>query len=198
LASPARRAIRKAEKSDLRVEISEAQQAVREFYRLHVRTRRRHGVPPQPWSFFLNIHKEVIKEGDGFVVLAESGGRYVAAAVFLQFGKKAIYKFGASDEAYQGFRGNNLVMWEAIRFLTQHGCQSLHFGRTDIPNDGLRRFKLGWGTEEETIEYFQFDPQTEAWKSSRRDGVGFYDKIFRTLPLVLNRFAGSVIYPHLD
>lgn len=197
-ASPVRRAIRKAQRSSLNVEVATNQEAVSEFYRLHVRTRRRHGIPPQPFSFFLNIYREAIGNGRGFIVVARSGGKCVAAAVFLQFGKKAIYKFGASDEVYQGFRGNNLIMWEAIRFLTEHGCQLLHFGRTDMPNEGLRRFKMGWGAEEETIEYFEFDTEMDAWKGSARDGTGFYNKIFRRLPLVLNRFAGSIIYPHLD
>jgi hypothetical protein len=57
---------------------------------------------------------------------------------------------------------------------------------------------MGWGTEEELIEYFKFDIEEKAWDSNGRDGLGFHNKIFRRLPLVLNRFAGSVIYPHLD
>jgi len=182
----------------LNVQVATTREAVLQFYRLHVRTRRRHGIPPQPWSFFLNIYREAIKAGHGFVVLAGSSSKFIAAAVFLQFGKNAVYKFGASNTSYQEFRGNNLVMWEAIRFLMQRGCQLLHFGRTDIENEGLRRFKMGWGTEEELIEYFKFDIEKKAWDSSERDGSGFHNKIFRRLPLVLNRFAGSVIYPHLD
>jgi CelD/BcsL family acetyltransferase involved in cellulose biosynthesis len=196
-ASPVRRAIRKAEKSGLAAEVSTTWEAVLEFYRLHIRTRRRHGVPPQPLSFFRSIHKHVIEPGAGFVVLGTSAGKCVAAAVFLRFGKRAIYKFGASDDAFQGYRGNNLVMWEGIKSLKQHGVESLHFGRTDISNDGLRRFKSGWGTEEETIEYFEFDTGKEAWKARAGDGTTFYNKVFRKLPLVLNRIAGSIIYPHL-
>ena len=197
-ASPVRRAIRKAEKSGVDVQVAVTQDAILEFYRLHVRTRRRHGVPPQPLSFFLNIYREIIRTGQGFVVLAKSGPRFVAAAVFLQFGQKAVYKFGASDESLQEFRGNNLVMWEAIRFLVQRGARFLHFGRTDLGNDGLRRFKMGWGGEEEVIEYFKFDAQGESWKYPARNGSAFHHGIFRSLPLALNRFAGSVIYPHLD
>jgi len=196
--SSVRRAIRKAQKSGLNTRVTTSREAVLEFYRLHVRTRRRHGTPPQPLSFFLNIHTEAIQTGQGFIVLAKCGARSVAAAIFLQFGKNALYKFGASTEAYQEFRGNNLVMWEAIRFLLQRGCQCLHFGRTDIENDGLRRFKMGWGTEEDMIEYFKFDVKEETWEGEGRTGSGFHNKIFRRLPLMLNRLAGSVIYPHLD
>ena len=55
---------------------------MRDFYRLHARTRRRHGLPPQPFSFFSNIHSEVIKPGLGFVVLAKNASKVVAGAVF--------------------------------------------------------------------------------------------------------------------
>jgi hypothetical protein len=196
--SAARRAIRKAEKSGVDVEVTRTRTAILEFYRLHVRTRRRHGLPPQPLSFFLNIYEEIIKAGQGFVVLARSGSRFSAAAVFFQYGTNAVYKFGASDQVFQEFRGNNLVMWEAIKFLMQNGSRTLHFGRTSLDNEGLRRFKAGWGALEEAIEYFRFDTEAEAWKSAVDSGSGFHHKVFRRLPLAFNRLAGAVIYPHLD
>ena len=196
--SAARRAIRKAERSGVDVKVARTRTAILEFYRLHVKTRRRHGLPPQPLSFFLNIYEEIIKAGQGFVVLARSGSRFLAGAVFFQYGKTAVYKFGASDEVFQEFRGNNLVMWEAIKFLMRNGCKMLHFGRTSLDNDGLRRFKAGWGALEEAIEYFRFDTEAEAWKSAGASGSGFHNKVFRRLPLALNRLAGAVIYPHLD
>ncbi len=198
VASPVRRAIRKAEKSGVHVQVTRTRDAILEFYRLHIRTRRRHGLPPQPLSFFLNIYEEIVKAGQGFVVLAKRGSRFLAAAIFFQFGKNSVYKFGASNELLQEFRGSNLVMWEAIRLLLRDGASMLHFGRTSLDNDGLRRFKLGWGTVEEAIEYFQFDIGAQAWKSNGRNSSGFYNNIFRRLPLLLNRFAGAVIYPHLD
>jgi hypothetical protein len=162
------------------------------------RTRKRHGLPPQPISFFLNIHDEVIKPGLGFVVTASIGSRPVAAAVFFHFGKKAVYKFGASDERFQSLRGNNMIMWEGIRFLAQNGVATLHFGRTSLENDGLRRFKLTWGTEEKAIEYFKFDTVAEAWVIGREAAPAFCEAIFGRLPLALNRLAGAAIYPHLD
>ncbi len=155
--SSVRRAIRKAEQSGLTTEVSRSQESVMEFYRLHVQTRQRHGLPPQPYAFFQNIFEEVIRKGFGFVVHANLDSRCVAGAIFFQFGRRAIYKFGASEAASQAARGNNLVMWEGIRFLARSGCESLHFGRTSLTNEGLRRFKLGWGTTEELIRYFQWD-----------------------------------------
>jgi lipid II:glycine glycyltransferase (peptidoglycan interpeptide bridge formation enzyme) len=198
LKSSVRRALRKAERSDLIIEVSRTREATLEFYRLHTHTRKRHGLPPQPESFFLNIYEEIIKSGLGFINLASSGSRPVAGAVFFHLGKKAVYKFGASDEAGQEARGNNRIMWEAIRFLARAGAESLHFGRTSLENDGLRRFKLTWGTEEETIEYLKFDTAAKTWVGGRDNVAGFHSEIFGRLPLVLNRLAGAIIYPHLD
>ena len=172
-AGSVRRAIRKAERSDLDVRGEpDLEEAILEFYRLHVRTRRRHGLPPQPKSFFLNIHDEIIKPGSGFVVLAKRRSIPVAAAVFLHTGKKAVYKFGASDERHQDLRGNNLVMWEAIQFLAQNGFDTLHLGRTSFENEGLRRFKLAWGTVEETINYFRFDTRAKRLDNRSRQRFG--------------------------
>ena len=33
------------------------------------------------------------------------------------------------------------------------GAEKLHFGRTEQENEGLRRFKLSWNTQEETMDY---------------------------------------------
>jgi lipid II:glycine glycyltransferase (peptidoglycan interpeptide bridge formation enzyme) len=197
-AGSVRRAIRKAELCDLNVRISQSEEAMLEFYRLHVRTRRRHGLPPQPASFVLKIHNEIIKPGFGFVVLASKGSRPVAAAVFFNTGKKAVYKFGASDERLQNLRGNNLVMWKAIQFLAQKGFDSLHLGRTSRENGGLRRFKLAWGTVEEPLEYFRFGTRAHDWIAARDNVSGFHNALFARLPLTINRLAGAMIYPHLD
>src|SRR4029077_14920176 len=62
-ASPVRRAIGKAQKSGLSVQLTTLREAVLQFYRVLVRARRRHGIPPQPLSFFLNIYREAIKAG---------------------------------------------------------------------------------------------------------------------------------------
>ena len=198
LASPVRRAIRKAQTSGLSVEVKNTAQAVKEFYRLHIRTRKRHGAPPQPFSFFNHIQKEILDRNLGFIVTARRGTNAIASAVFLSFGRFGLFKFGASDPRHQELRANNLVMWQGIQELVQRGIETLHFGRTDFNNDGLRRFKLAWGTKEETIEYFKFDVASNGWMAQRGPSPMVYRKVFRSLPLAANRVVGAWIYPHLD
>lgn len=196
--SPTRRAIRKAEKSGLCVQAHRTREAMLNFYRLHVRTRRRHGLPPQPLSFFLNLHEEMIRADLGFVVLAKSGLKPVAAAIFLQSGQTGCYKFGASDERLQECRGNNLVMWEGIKRLVERDVKTLHWGRTSTDNIGLRRFKLSWGTQEEVIEYFRFAVRGDRWIRGRDNTAGFHTHLFRRFPLSFNRLLGALLYRHMD
>jgi hypothetical protein len=196
--SSVQRAVRKAERSGLSVRIQSDEDAMATFYKLHVRTRRRHGVPPQPQSFFVNIQRHLIARGHGFIVIVEGQKRPLAAAIFLKFGRHAIYKFGASDERLQELRANNLAMSEGIKNLADAGVEILHFGRTEKENEGLRRFKLSWGATEEEIHYARFEMRSGSWKDAHPAGTGLHKHVFRALPASLNRVAGAMIYPHLD
>ena len=196
--SSVQRAVRKAQRSGLSVSIQTGPDAMAQFYKLHVRTRRRHGAPPQPRSFFINVQRHLISAGFGFIVLVECQRGPIAAAMFLKLGRHAVYKFGASDERVQALRGNNLAMFEGIKYLAEEGAETLHFGRTDKENEGLRRFKLSWGVTEEEIRYACFEMASGSWKRSRESRSIFHKRIFRALPASLNRLAGAIIYPHLD
>jgi len=196
--SSVQRAVRKAQRSGLSVSFQTGPDAMAQFYTLHVRTRRRHGAPPQPRSFFVNIQRHLISAGLGFIVLVECQKGPIAAALFFKLGRHAVYKFGASDERLQELRANNLAMFEAIRYLAERGAEALHFGRTERENQGLRRFKLSWGATEEEISYARFEMASGFWKHSRGNRSTLHQHIFRALPASLNKLAGAIIYPHLD
>ncbi len=198
LESSVRRAVRKAGREGVTVEFASNGSGIREFYRLHSQTRRRHGLPPQPIRFFMNIYEEMIETGRGFLVQARASSKTIAAAIFFQFRDHAIYKFGASDETSQRSRPNNLVMWEAICRLVERGCRTLHFGRTEMENEGLRRFKLGWRTSENKIQYVRLGKGSPASTEPGLHTTSFHKIFFRMVPLSLNQLAGAAIYPHLD
>ena len=196
LESSVRRAIRKAEKAGVTVEVLQSLEAMRIFYALQCQTRKKHGLPPQPFSFFLNIHRHILSQNLGMVVLARHQGRPVAGAVYFNYGEQALYKFGASDETYQDVRGGNLVMWAAIKEHLRRGAKRLDFGRTSIGNAGLRRFKLGWGTAEHRIEYLKFDLRKNEFVTDVDGTAGWHTQVFRRLPDCLARTAGRVLYKH--
>lgn len=198
LDSSVRRGIRKAEKAGVRVEILTTLDAVRSYYLLHCRTRKKHGLPPQSFLFFERIAKHMLSQGCGIVALAFFNEKPIAGSIFLHLGSKAIYKFGASDASYQHLRGNNLVMWEALKWYAKQGYTSCHFGRTSMNNDGLRRYKLGYGAEEDIIRYFRFDYRRNAFVTSGDSAEGWFNRVFNLLPIPLLRISGRILYKHLS
>jgi hypothetical protein len=194
LNSAARRNIRTAEKSGVRIAVSDFKTDLDEYYRLHCMTRKRHGVPPQPYGFFRAVHRNVISKGKGFTVLGRYGGRPVSGAVFFHCGRKAIYKFGATDLNYQHLRPANLVMWEAIRHFSKNGFDELCFGRTDLENSGLIRFKAGFGAREEIIHYYRYDLRRSAFVQGL---PASRFPLLSCLPVPLLRLAGTLFYRHM-
>jgi len=160
-------------------------------------TRKMHGLPPQPSSFFRKVYQHIISKGHGFVALASHEGKTVAAAVYFNFGNKSLFKYGASDKRYQHIRPNNLIMWEAIKWYSQKGYTTLCFGRTEPENKGLRQFKAGWGAEERIVNYYKYDLIKEAYIKDSLKVRGFHNKVFTTMPMPLLRITGSLLYKHM-
>ena len=192
-----KRNIKKAIKEKVRAEIFNSLESIKEFYRLNCMTRKEHGLPPQPFNFFKKIFDNVISNNLGFVILASYDDKNVAGGVYFHFGEKAVYKYGASEMAYQNLRANNLVMWEAIKWYCHNGFDHFCFGRTEPENQGLIQFKSGWGTAEQKISYYLYDFRKEEFISAKSKVTGFHNKIFRNMPLPLLKKLGSVIYKHV-
>jgi hypothetical protein len=192
-----RRNIRKAKREGVTVTVSGSEDSVAQFCRLNAVTRRDHGLPPQPARFFRSLHEHLLKRNGGFVVLAHFRGSCIGAAVFLHFGDRAYYKYGASDRRAQHLRANNLVMWEAVRSCAGKGFRSLCLGRTDPGNEGLRRFKNGWGAREGAIRHCRYDLGERRFVRSRPAVTGWHNALFRNLPLAVSRAVGTALYKHL-
>ena len=192
-----RRNIKKSEKEGVVVTISGSEDSLREFYRLNCMTRRDHGLPCQPYIFFEKLRTHIIAQNLGVVALAAKDGKNIAGAVFLHFGDRAIYKYGASDRNYQQLRSNNLLFWKAIQWYHEQGVKRLDFGRTESENAGLLQFKRGWGAAEYPINYCKYDFRQGAFVTEHSKVTGWHNSIFRRMPLPLLRIVGSLLYRHV-
>ncbi|MFH2044602.1 MAG: GNAT family N-acetyltransferase [Pseudomonadota bacterium] len=191
-----KRNIKKADISGVSVHFLSTLEAIKEFYKLNCITRKRHGLPPQPYRFFKNIYKYIISKELGIVTLASYNKKYIAGAVFLHFGEEAIYKYGASNIRYQNLRPNNLVMWEAIKWYAKKGYKSLSLGRTEPKNHGLRQFKLGMGAEEYIIKYYRYDLKKSAFVKEPEKVSPFQAKVFGKMPVFVLKTIGMLYYRH--
>ena len=123
----------------------------------------------------------------GFVVNAFWAKKPIASSIYLFFGKKVIYKYGASDKEYQHLRANNLVMWEAIKWCCEHGYESLCLGRTDPGHQGLEQYKVGWGAKEKEIKYYKYDLKKNIFISGSQKRISQYQFILKKMPIsILN------------
>ncbi len=190
------RGIRKALKEGVRVQFHQDLEGVLTYYKLHCLTRKRQGVPPQPRSYFVNLHRHLIGRGLGFAVLAYHAGIAVAGAICLHYGSNAIYKYGASDERYQSLRANNLLFWEMITRCAQSGFDSLSLGRTDPDNSGLIHFKDGWGGVRSELRYHRYDLRAGGFCGPGAEGWN-YSALLKKLPGGMLRALGELGYRHM-
>lgn len=187
------RGVRRARREGLHAAVRVDRTALATFYRLHVATRRRLGVPTQPRGFVMGFER-LFAEGIGFVLEVRHEERVIAAAVFLTAGDTLLYKYGASDERFLGLRPNNLLFMEAIRWGCEHGKRRLDFGRTDWDHESLRAFKLAWGAEELELQYRHLGGGAPGWRSARNERV--LASIIRRSPPTTGRVLGEVLYRH--
>lgn len=192
--SSVRRAIAKARRTGLRAERRIDRDGLEAFYALHLRSRRRQGVPIQPKRFILGL-AALFAEGLGATVVVREGERPVAAAVFLAFNGVLTYKYGASDERHLAARPNHLLFTEAIEWGRTRGLHTLDLGRTSPDNGGLAAFKRTWGAQERVLAY--------TWAGEEREDRGeggasrVLTAVLRRSPTALTRAAGELLYRHV-
>jgi CelD/BcsL family acetyltransferase involved in cellulose biosynthesis len=196
--SQVQRNIRRAEREGLTVRrAARPHDLVDTFYRLHLQTRRRQGVPVQPRRFFRLLWDHAIGAGLGSVLIVETSGRPIAAAVFLAWNGTVIYKFGASDASAWPLRPNHLLFWHAIQMACEQGYRWFDFGRTDMGQEGLRSFKLSWGAAEESLVYGTLGGRAEPSPATEGMATRMLGPVIRHGPLLLCRAAGEVLYRYI-
>jgi lipid II:glycine glycyltransferase (peptidoglycan interpeptide bridge formation enzyme) len=151
---PIQKAIKEGLSGEVRIDFD----AMTEFYKLHLITRKKLGIPIQPKRFFFHFFHEIIKNNLGFIVLVSIGKKVISAGIFAGANKTITYKFSASHPEYLTYRPNNLMLWTAILESKKRGFEVFDFGRTDLETEGLRKFKQGWGTIEEPL-YYSYYPE---------------------------------------
>lgn len=190
-----RQNIRAARRNGVRVEYGADEDDMRRFYTLHLETRRRKGMPVQPWRFFRLLHEKIICSHHGFVLLAYQGDTCLAGGVFLHWGESLMCKYAASREDTLDLRPNNLLFWTGICWGCEHGYRVLDFGRTDLANTGLREFKTRWGAVETPLVYSMLGGRQRAAGTGRV--MKWMQAIIRRSPPRVASLTGELLYRHV-
>lgn len=185
--------IRAALRDGVSIRRGETLDDLRTFYRMHLLTRSRLGTPVQPFRFFRLLWERMLRQGLGFILLAELDGRPMAGALFLHWNRVLTYKFSASDPADWSHAPNHALLWEAMRRGGAEGFTIFDWGRTELQHEGLREFKRGWGAHEELAATTIL---ADAPAGAGQLGVGrkFMTGLIRRSPPWVCRAVGELFY----
>jgi len=193
------RKIKRAEREGLTEQVGRSESILEKFYRLQLLTRRRHGVPPQPRSWFRHM---IHCFGEALQIrLAFKGDRSIAGILTLRHKNSVVYKYGCSDAEFNNLGGMHLLFWRAIQEAKESGLRQFDLGRSDLDNEGLITFKDRWGAARSSLGYLRHvgsgrlpiaPKQTSAdWKSR----VG--KQVFTHAPDGFLSLAANLLYKHV-
>jgi hypothetical protein len=189
--SHAQRTIRKAERLGLTCQVGRLP-FLAEFYALHALTRRKHGVPIQPFAWFRHLVDEL---GDRVSIhVAKHQGSPVAAIMTAWHNKTLVYKYGCSDAAFNHYGGTLFLFWRAIQDAKAQGVQEFDLGRSDLSNGGLLAFKDHLGARRIPLTYYRYTGRRRAARTAWKPVLARH--AFGLVPKRIQATVGSRLYRH--
>jgi hypothetical protein len=187
------RKIKRAEREGLTYMAGRSNLILQQFYTLLVLTRRRHGMPPQPFAWFRNLHECF---GEAFKIgVALLNDRPIASILTLKYKDAVVYKYGGSDAGSHSLGTMPYLFWQIIQEAKAEGAKELDLGRSDLDGVGLIAFKDHMGATRRSLQYYRHPAQFAT--PGVLSGLMRHSKISAHLPSVLFKAVGNLVYRHL-
>jgi lipid II:glycine glycyltransferase (peptidoglycan interpeptide bridge formation enzyme) len=184
--------IRRADREGLKCEAGNSEALLDRFYMLLLRTRRRHGLPPQPLSWFRAL---IELFGDKLKIrVASKDGVPVASILTLSHKHSMVYKYGCSDARFHSLGGMALLLWHAIQEATDLGMKELDMGRSGCENEGLISFKERFGAVGKSLVYWSYPDPRHAVDMT---GHSMMRSVAKVSPDFALKMAGTLLYRHI-
>jgi len=188
------RRIRHAERAEVAEVCGKSDELLRDFYRLIVRTRVRHGLPPQPYNWFKNVCECLGDAAD--LRVAYKKNIPIAALLILHFKGTSYFKYACSDERFHHLGAVPFLLWRAILRAKSIGSLVFDLGRSDSDDQGLIVFKNHWTSRTRRLTYWTY-PSEGALDFARAGKSSWGKNICKLLPDRLLAVAGKVLYRHI-
>jgi lipid II:glycine glycyltransferase (peptidoglycan interpeptide bridge formation enzyme) len=187
------RRIQRAERAVLTEKCGTSDDLLKDFYKLFVITRGRHGLPPIPYSWFRNL---IHCQGNALEIrVACKDKTPISAILTLRYREVVYYKYGCSDKRFNQFGATPWLLWKAIAAAKLNGARQLDMGRTEEDNAGLALFKNHWVPQPQRLIYWRF-PYTPS-HSANSWKMKAVKHLFSSMPDGLRTIAGRLIYKHI-
>ncbi len=190
-----RQRIKKAQRKNLKFKIADKKDALNIFYKLETSVRKKHGLPPQPYSFFRNMWSILKPKNLLFVPVVEFEDKIIAAAIVLKFKDIYYFEYSASDHNHLKLSPNQMLIWEIIKIASSNQIKHLDFGRSSLQNPSLIKFKERWGAKKHQLSYYYY-PKMKCINTETGIGRNIIESCNRHIPDSLLQLEGKIIYPH--
>lgn len=169
------------------------------FFRFHISTRKRLGLPPQPFRFFERLWQVFSPLGMLKILGASYRGEPIASMILLRFKDRVSWEFIADHPQYRSLNPTHFLLWKAIKLAQAEGYKVFDFGRTSPNNLGLMDFKRRWGTVVTDLPQFWYPVTDSAYLENTEKSFKYRvtQKIVRNTPETLLPFLGELCYRHL-
>lgn len=193
-----RKSIRKAVRSGITIRLAESEDDLKTYHTVHGLTRRKLGLPIQPYEFFKNMWQIMGPPKSFALLIAELQNRIIGGLIIFKYRDTVSMEHIGTDERYLLLRPNHLLYSAAIELACNEGFLTADFGKTTPDNIGLLDFKRRWGTKMYDVPYLYY-PEIQgimAMEETNRKyklvvGIG------RHMPFPLSRALGAVLYRHM-
>jgi len=194
-ASSIRRKIQRASREHLVLESGCSERLLSEFYRLHLMTRRRHGLPAQPRVWFQKVIEH--SHGAATIRLAKKGETFLAAILTLESRRTVVYKYGCSDARYHNLGSIPFLFWNMIIDAKKRGFAEIDLGRSKLMHKSLITFKERWGAKQRRLTYARFPLRKTMAPLLEGNFLRMAGFIFSHCPDRVLIVTGNLLYPHI-
>jgi hypothetical protein len=188
-----RRKIQRAEREKVSYVRGNDKKLLEDFYFLFVMTRKKHGLPPSPKSWFQNLLAEFGSAAQIRIVYKDETP--IAGLLTLSYKQTVVYKYGGSDPTQTAIGGTPYLFWKTILESKNEGMEEIDLGRSDLDNDGLITFKTRLGGKRSELTYWRF-PTSDSTKLQDRRGFHIAQKLIKYVPDPVRIRVGNLLYRH--
>lgn len=198
LGSKTRNMIRQAEGHGLTFhDVTATASGLADWYRLHLITQKRLGVPPFPKLFFAVMMYELGRLGAASIYCVRRGSVTLSATLMLRHRYTGMYGYSASSLDAQQLRANDLMLYRIMCNLIENGYAWFDMGSDAPGQDSLLFFKRKWGAVQNQIPIYSFGTGDLTLSDSSSPRYVLARKLFTRLPIQLSTLAGRLMTRYL-
>lgn len=199
----ARKGIKKAKKSDLRIKEMDSEKELRIFYDLYIKNMRNFGTPQHSYEYFANLLK---KFKENFRGLNCYKNEKLIGSLIVLYSEDYMYAaYNFSEHNSLIYQPNDLLYWKMITWAIKNNIKYFDFGQCE-PNVekgthayGIYKFKRKWTGDLYERPYFKYsfgcvgDKENSSEKDKYKKMIG----LWKTLPLPIIKKLGPKIASQL-